>query len=282
LVADQPFLNVHQALAIFSQARADTISLLSLPRSYGLSRCLEWQQALRRRLGLPDLAGGFAFDEPEEVADLSFVAVYHPWLLVADAAAAARVRSVPPDGAIAGLIAARERQRQAWIAPANLPLQEVLGLSTALSDDDWAELFAQRFNLVRPEAAGFAPMSAHTLSGESALLQISVRRLLILLRKAALQLGMDFVFQPNHELFRQGMRVVLEDFLRFLFQRGAFAGGSEAESFRVIADDTVNPPQSVEQGRLVVVIQVAPSQPMEFITVQLLRSGEGELLATEV
>lgn len=282
LVADQPFLNVHQALAIFSQARADTIALLSLPRSYGLSRSLEWQQALRRRLGLPDLAEGFSFAEPEEVADLSFVAVYHPWLLVADAAAAARVRAVPPDGAIAGLIAARERQRQAWIAPANLPLQEVLGLATAIADDDWAEFFAQRFNLVRPEAAGFAPMSAHTLSGEATLLQISVRRLLILLRKAALQLGMDFVFQPNHELFRQGMRVVLEDFLRFLFQRGAFAGGSEAASFRVIADDTVNPPQSVEQGRLVVVIQVAPAQPMEFITVQLLRSGEGDLLATEV
>jgi phage tail sheath protein FI len=46
----------------------------------------------------------------------------------------------------------------------------------------------------------------------------------------------------------------------------------------VIADATVNPRQSVDQGRLIVMIQVAPSQPMEFITVQLVRSGEGELL----
>ena len=163
-----------------------------------------------------------------------------------------------------------------------MPLRETLGLFTGLSDDDWAELFARRFNLVRPEASGFCAMSAHTLSGERILLQISVRRLLILLRKAALQLGMDFVFQPNHELFRQGIRVMLENFLRSLFERGAFAGRSEADSFRVIADDSVNPPQSVEQGRLVVVIQVAPSQPMEFITVQLMRSGNGELLAEEV
>lgn len=281
-VEDQPFLTAHQALAIFCQARGDATCLLSLPRSYGVSRSIEWLQTLRRRLGLPDLGEGFAFDEPEEIADLSYAAVYHPWLLVADAQAADRVRSVPPDGAIAGLIAARERERQAWIAPANLPLQEVLGLSLVFSDDDWAELFARRFNLVRSEASGFYPMSAHTLSGERAQLQLSVRRLLILLRKAALQLGMDFVFMPNHELFRQGVRVVLEDFLRFLFQRGAFAGRSEAESFRVITDDSVNPPQSVDQGRLVVVIQVAPSQPLEFVTVQLLRSGEGELLVTEV
>jgi hypothetical protein len=277
-VEDQPFLAVHQALAIFCQARADAICLLSLPASFGVSRCVEWQQALRRRLGLPDLDEGFAFDEPEEVADLSYAAVYHPWLLVADAQAADRVRPGPPDGAIAGLIAARERARQAWIAPANVPLQEVLSLSPALTDDDWAELFARRFNLVRPEASGFYPLSAHTLSGERAWMQISVRRLLILLRKAVFQLGMDFVFQPNHELFRQGVRVALEEFLRFLFERGAFAGRTEAEAFRVIADDSVNPPQSVEQGRLVVVIQVAPSQPMEFITVKLIRSGEGELL----
>ena len=89
-VEAQPFLTVHEALAIFCQARADAICLLSLPRSYGVSRCIEWQQALRRRLGLPDLGEGFAFDEPEEIVDLSYAAVYHPWLLVADAEAAAR------------------------------------------------------------------------------------------------------------------------------------------------------------------------------------------------
>jgi phage tail sheath protein FI len=188
---------------------------------------------------------------------------------------------VPPDGAICGLIAAREHRRQAWVAPANLPLNEVLGLQTNFSNDDWALLFAQRFNLIRPEAGDFRPMSAHTLSGDRSLMQISVRRLLILLRKAAVQLGMDFVFESNHEIFREGMRVVLEDMLRFLYERGAFAGRTAEESFRVITDASVNPPQSVEQGRFIAVIQVAPSQPMEFITVQLTRRGEGDLFAKE-
>jgi phage tail sheath protein FI len=49
----------------------------------------------------------------------------------------------------------------------------------------------------------------------------------------------------------------------------------------VVTDASVNPPQSVEQGRFVAQIQVAPSQPMEFITVLLTRTGEGLLQAME-
>lgn len=280
-VEDEPFLAVHQALLALCQARSDALALLAVPQDYDVTQCLQWQAALRSRLGLPDLGDGFAFDEPEEIADLSYAAVYHPWLLVSDGLSADRVRPIPPEGAIAGLIAARDRERQAWIAPANLPLRTVLGLQSDVSEDDWAQLFAQRFNLVRAEANDFRPMSAHTLSGERRLLQISVRRLLILLRKAAEQVGMDFVFEPNDQVFREGVRVVLEELLRFLYERGAFAGRTEVESFRVITDDSANTPQSIEQGRFIAVIQVAPSQPMEFITVRMTRTGQGELLVVE-
>ena len=281
VVDDEPFLTIHEALAIFCQARGDVVSVLSLPADYDTVRCLEWQQALRRRLRLPVLDTISAFEEPLDIADLSFVTVYHPWLLSFDRQSADRMRRMPPDGAVCGLIAARERERQVWVAPANQPLVEVIGLQTTLTDDDWAELFARRFNLVRLEAEDFRPMSAHTLSGERSLMQLSVRRLMILLRKAAMQLGIDFVFETNHEVFREGVRGVIEELLHFLFENGAFAGRTEAELFRVITDKSVNPQESVDQGRFVAVIQVAPSQPMEFITVQLSRTGEGTLLAVE-
>jgi hypothetical protein len=281
-VEDEPFLPIHQALIYLCQARGDAMTALSLPSDYTRTRALEWQQALRRRLGLPSLGRGFAAEEPVEIANLSFAAIYHPWPLVADATSSDRVRPIPPDGAVCGMIAAREHRRQVWIAPANLPLVDVVGLHTELTDDDWADLFVRGFNLLRAEANDFRPMSAHTLSGERAWLQISVRRLLILVRKAAIRLGLDFVFESNHEIFREGVRVTLEEMLRFLYERGAFAGRTEDQSFRVITDASVNPPQSVEAGRFIAVIQVAPSQPMEFISVQLTRRGEGELSATEI
>lgn len=72
------------------------------------------------------------------------------------------------------MIAAREQQRQVWVAPANLPLQGVLGLDPALSTADWEELFDLQFNLVRQEPRDFRAMSAHTLGDERSLLQLSV------------------------------------------------------------------------------------------------------------
>ena len=274
-------LCVQQAMLILCQGRGDVLAVFNLPRYYGLPEALDWQQALRRQLGLPDLAQGVSSDEPQEVADLSYAAVYHPWLLVSDPGSPDGVRPEPPDGAVCGMIAASELARQTWVAPANLPLQNLLGLDQIFSDDEWAEFFAGRNNLIRPEATTFRVMSAHTLSGERSLMQISVRRLLIQLRKAAILLGMDYVFESNNELFREGVRVILQDLLRFMFARGAFSGGSEAESFRVITDDSVNPPESIDQGRFIALIQVAPSQPMEFITVQLTRTDEGSLITAE-
>ncbi len=274
-------LCVHQAMQIFCQGRSDVVAIFSLPQHYLLQECLDWQQALRQRLGLPPLGQGFATDEAQEIADLSYAAVYHPWLLVADPGSSNGVRPEPPDGAVCGMIAASELARQAWVAPGNLPLQGLLGLDQNYRDDTWAEFFARRTNLVRPEATTFRVMSAHTLSGERSLMQISVRRLLIQLRKAAILLGMDYVFESNNELFREGVRVTVEELLRFMFERGAFAGRSEAESFRVITDDSVNTPQSIDEGKFVAMIQVAPSQPMEFISVQLTRTGDGGLITAE-
>jgi hypothetical protein len=278
-------VRVQAAAARFCQARGDILAVWSLPRHFELRHCLKWEPALRNELGLP--RRGAAATDAAETADLSYAVVYHPWLALppagsqAAAPIAAALPIVPPDGAVCGLIAAQERRRQVWVAPANQPLADVLALQPELSSGDWAELFARQVNLIRPEASDFRPMSAHTLSDERSLLQVSVRRLLIALRKLALLRGMDFVFESNHERFRRGVRAALEDLLGGLFRRGAFSGATPDEAFRVIVDDSVNPPQSVEQGRFVVVIQVAPSQPMEFITVLLTRSGPGELQLVE-
>jgi hypothetical protein len=277
-VKEEPFLLIHQALLDFCRARGDCLAVLNLPRRYELNRCLDWQDEFRLRLGLPRINPvapvRSGLEDLAEIADLSFAAVYHPWLSVAVGGVQSGARDVPPDGAICGLIAARERQRGVWVAPANEHIRGVVDLQPEFSDNDWAVLFSRRFNLIRHEPDGYRPMSAHTLSDRRDLLQISVRRLMILLCKAVWRMGMDFVFETNHERFREGVRVVLEDMLRDLFNRGAFSGAGPDQAFRVITDARVNPPQSVEQGRFVVVIQVAPSEPMEFLTVQLVLAGE--------
>lgn len=272
-------VGLHHALLNFCHARRDAFAVLALPSFYEKRHCVRWQEEFRARLGLPERRN--VFTDARDVADLSYAGVYHPWLLLADDAAADRLRAVPPDGAACGLIAAREHERQVWVAPANVALTGVLGLTPEVSTEDWADLFELQFNFVRREARDFRAMSAHTLSDEAIWLQISVRRLLILIRKFVVERGMDFVFESNHERFRRGVQLVLEDALLFMHGLGAFAGATPEQSFNVVTDASVNPPPSVDAGRFVAQIQVAPSQPTEFITVLLTRVAEDLLMARE-
>jgi phage tail sheath protein FI len=271
---------VQRLVQTFGQARGDVVGVLTLPRHFQKEQCVEWLADFRQVLGLP--AQGQFLDGPTDLADLSYVAVYHPWLMAPDAPGSTQLRAAPPDGAVCGMIAAREQRRQAWVAPANEPLVGVLDLDPELTTADWEELFALQFNLVRPEPRDFRAMSAHTLSDDRSLLQLSVRRLMILLRKLAAERGVDFVFESNHRRFRDGVRVMLENLLRSLFERGAFAGAAPEQAYRVATGDDVNTPEGIDQGRFVAEVRVAPSQPMEFLTVLLTRTGEGQLLAAEV
>ncbi len=278
----QALLEVQHALVNLCQARRDVVAVLALPLHFEKRQCIEWQERLRQRLGLPRQRS--AFTGITDFVDLSYLAVYHPWLMVTDQGAAGNgqaLRATPPDGAICGMIAARERLRQAWIAPANTPLQGVLDLLPTFSADDWADLFAQQFNLIRREPDDFRAMSAHTLSEERQLLQLSVRRLMILLRKVALERGMAWTFENNDERLRDAVRSTLEALLRFLYERGALAGRTAQQAYRVVTDARINTRQSMDQGRFIAQVQVAPSEPMEFITVLLSRASDGVLLAVE-
>lgn len=272
-LTDSPLVAIQQGLITFCGARADVVAILTLPQHFEKQECLAWQQYVRGRLGLPLWSG--VFSDTRDIADLSYAALYHPWLLVPDASAPDGTRAISCEGAVCGTIGARERDRQVWVAPANIPLQGVVGVTPAISGQDAVDLFARQLNLIRAEANDFRSASAHTMSDERSLLQLSVRRLMILLRKMAAERGMDYVFETNHERFREGVRVVLEGLLRSMFQRGAFAGPSPQSAFRVVTDSTVNPPESIDAGRFIAQIQVAPSQPLEFISVLLTRTGDG-------
>jgi hypothetical protein len=279
--ASLPALQQIQASLIrLCEARADAIAILSLPLHFEKQDCVSWLQSLRQILGLP--RHGIAFADARDIADLSYAAVYHPWLLVPDSnGPSGALRPLPPDGAICGAIAAREIDRKVWVAPANVPLPMVLDLQPGFNNDDWAALFALGFNLVRPEPKDFRVMSAHTLTDNQSLLQLSVRRLLIQLRKAALQRGQDYVFDKNDELFRQRVRHRLDDLLRLMFDGGAFVGRTQQSSYRITVGAGVNTRNDFDQGRVIAQILVAPSQPMEFLTVLLTRTGEGQLQTVE-
>lgn len=251
-------VDVQRALVVLCAARGDAVALLSLPAHYDPARTLAWRDRLT---GDPALTGGSA----SGTSPVSYAGYWYPWLRVPDPAGLAPLRAVPPDGAVAGTIAARELARGAWIAPAGLPLRGPVQTVPALTGADTARLFNAGANLLRPVPGAISALSAHTLSTDPALLQLSVRRLLILVRKTALTQGQRYTFQTDNDQFRQLVRMRFERIL------GVLADGGALAAFQVVAED------GDVAGSVVVRLRIAPSNPIEFITISLVRSGEGLL-----
>ncbi|MFE2879331.1 hypothetical protein ACFXG6_25380 [Streptomyces roseus] len=256
--ADGQAAAVHRALLRMCAARGDQFAVLSLPAGHREAEALTYATALRR-----SLAG-----DGERV--LGFGAFYHPWPVMAVDGAGPLPR--PPDGAVAGTLAARALGAGSWVAPANVPLDGVLALTPPLPDGAYGLLEEARINTLRSTPRGFMVLSAATLSADPEFRQINVRRLLSLLRRIALREGPAYVFEPDGPAVRGALRRRFEAVLSELLVRGAFAGAGRADSFQV-----TTPAGRAGEGRLLVELRVAPSVPLRFLLVRLLRSGAGDL-----
>jgi hypothetical protein len=292
---DGDLLAVQRALLRFCAARGDIVAVLGMPAHYRQEQALAHLAALKPGDGDDDYdftgSGEVRVPglTPGEEDVLSYGAMYHPWLYTRQAEAvresaesAGVLRLLPPEGAATGMIARRALERGAWVAPANVALPGVAALAPAFTPAEWSRLFAAQLNLARQEPRGFMFLSADTLSADPDYQPLNVRRLMILLRRLALREGAAYVFQPHDRALQRLLQHRFEIFLGDLFQRGAFAGRTPESSFRVVSDRTVNPPASVDQGRFIIEIRVAPSQPMSFLTVRLVQTGQTGLVVQEV
>jgi hypothetical protein len=259
---------LQRALLRMCAARGDLFALLALPEHYREPEAIAYAHALKH----DDAVRAF---EPDPV--FSFGALYHPWLYTSDPGDPTVFRMTPPDGAAAGVLAARAATRGAWVAPANEPLRDVVQLDPPIRPEAYQAFQDAQLNLVRHEPAGFLWLAADTLSDDPDLRPVGVRRLLQVLRRAAVLHGAAYAFEPNDETFRRTVQRAFEGLLSQMYSLGAFAGSAPGEGFRVNTGSPPNTPASVDAGRLIVEIQVAPARPLAFLTVRLVRTGEGAL-----
>ena len=238
--------------------------MLSLPKQFRTAAATAHATLLTTLAPGAGSAGQLGSDEQRL---LSYGALYHPWLV---ARGSAGLVSSPPDGAVAGLMAARAQNRGAWIAPANDPVQDIVGLDPSLPEAELLSLDRARVNMVRRLPLGFALRDADTLSNERDWRQINVRRLMMLLSRTLRRRGMTYVFEPNGPVLRRAVERSLTATLDDLQQRGAFAGASSAQSYRVAVQQS---DADLDGGRLVVEIGVAPAQAIRFLNILLVQQG---------
>jgi len=285
---ESEWLAIHRGALRMAAAGGDLFVALTMPRHFRTAQAIRYAARLREVREPPGLADADAFAFTERPA-LSYGALYFPWLQSDAHVVDPRGRDsfaprtpfvIPADGAAMGVLAARASVRGAWIAPANEPLQGVVAVTPVVGAADWQALLDSQINLIRSDPRGFLALSADTLALEIELRPINVRRLLTLLRRLALRRGISYVFEPNGPSLRRAVQRGFELLLMDMFRRGAFAGATPEQSFRVVADDTINKARDADGGRFLVELRVAPSVPMRFIAVQLAQSGE-RLTVTE-
>jgi hypothetical protein len=217
-----------------------------------------------------------------EQFDSAFAAAYYPWLQVARRDDLRNsIERVPPSAIAAGIVAKQELAFGVPHGPANVLAAQVIAVDDPVSPKRHDELHSRGINIYLKERDGVRLTAARTLSLDREFRQLSVRRLLTMIRRTLEQRMQWAVFEPNSHHLRSEVRLGLESYLRQLFRIGAFRGSTEDEAFFVRCDETNNPPFTVDAGRLVAEIGVAPSEPIEFIVLWMSREGDGTLTFTE-
>lgn len=215
--------------------------------------------------------------------DSSCAAAYHGWLRVPDPRAD-RLVTVPPTPYAAGVIAAVERSRGLPFGPAQVVLAGVgdvaegPGRRGTADGDALGALHRGGINVCVADRDGVRISAARTLARDPAWAQLTARRVLSHLERMLTQQLAWAVFEPNGALLRDRLRLAVEHLLLDLFSAGAFAGTSPAESFFVRLPAAGSPAGLLPgEAGLLCEIGVAPSAPLEFLVVRVLRTDDGTL-----
>jgi hypothetical protein len=211
----------------------------------------------------------------------AYAACYHPWLDVSrsDDQRDALV-AIPPSAVAAGMIALSEATFGVPYGPANLIAQGVVDLGDRVSPRRHDELHPAGVNVYLAERDGMRLTAARTLSLDPSYRQLSVRRLVTMLRRVLDRQMQWMVFEPNEPSLWADVTHMLRSYLRQLFQANAFRGSTENEAFFVQCDAQTNPQSALDAGQLVARIGIAPAEPLEFLVLQISRDGDGTLRIT--
>jgi phage tail sheath protein FI len=177
---------------------------------------------------------------------------------------------------VAGIYARSDARFGIHKAPANEIVEGTLKLQHAVGEFDQAGLNAAGFNAIRSvPGRGIRVMGARTLSRSTAWQYVPVVRLFVALtRWLNGQMG-QIVFEPHTPDLRQQVQRRIASHCAEMMQAGMLASDDPDEAYFVKCDAELNPPESVEAGRLVVHIGLAPSVPAEFVEVRITHDASG-------
>jgi uncharacterized protein len=260
---------------IQSLENIDAISIVAVPGQTSqdvqnaiITHCTK----MRYRFGVldaPDRAKLRDVQTQRQNYDTTYAALYYPWMIIRDPFGRnGDVLSIPPSGHVSGIYARSDNQRGVHKAPANETLLGIRELQFRLTKGEQDILNPQHINCLRDFRdmnRGLRVWGARTLSSDPEWKYVNVRRLFQFVEKS-IELATQFaVFEPNSEPLWATINRSVTRFLTAVWQSGALEGTKAEEAFFVKVDRTTMTQNDIDNGRLIILIGIAPVKPAEFV-----------------
>lgn len=203
--------------------------------------------------------------------DTKYAALYFPRVLVYDPTTDTDI-PVPPSGHVVGIYARSDIERGVHKAPANEVVLGITDLEVSLNKAEQDILNPENINVIRNFRAagrGLRVWGARVMTSDSDWKYVNVRRLFIFLEESLDEGTQWVVFEPNDE--RLWARVIqsVSNFLTRVWRDGALMGTKPEEAFFVKCDRSTMTQDDIDNGRLIMIIGVAPVKPAEFVIIRI-------------
>jgi phage tail sheath protein FI len=139
-----------------------------------------------------------------------------------------------------------------------------------MKSDQQDSLNLQGINCIRNFASkGIMVWGARTLSSDPTKKYVNVCRLMIYLEQSTKKGTAWAAFEPNNEAMWAKVKTATENFLMQTWRNGMLIGASQQEAYFVKCDWTTMTQNDLNNGKINVLVGVAPVKPAEFIILRI-------------
>jgi hypothetical protein len=229
-------------------------------------------ELLKDRFAIIDPKPDLSLEKIQEARapiDTKYAALYYPWLVVRDPLAG-RNTAVAPSAHLAGIYARVDVERGVHKAPANEVVRGIIGFNQDINAREQDLLNPKGINALRFfPGRGNRVWGARCLTSDSAWKYINVRRLFIFVEESLDEGSQWVVFEPNDEPLWARVRQSFTNFLTTVWRSGALQGSSSDEAFFVKVDRSTMTQDDIDNGRLIIIVGIAPVKPAEFVIIRI-------------
>jgi hypothetical protein len=219
--------------------------------------------------------------------DSKYAALYYPWISIFDPLSKQQI-DAPPSGHVCGIYARSDTERGVHKAPANevvrgaldLEMSKTEGLRTLITKGQQDVLNPKGINCIRAfPGRGIRVWGARTISSDPLWRYVNVRRLFLYVEKSINDGTQWVVFEPNDEKLWARMKQTINQFLTTVWRSGALMGATQDEAFFVKCDRSTMTQADIDNGKLIVLIGIAPVKPAEFVIFRIAQVAKGSSIS---